>query len=175
MALALLRDVVGDVEIREPFGTFRENAVHKALVAARLSRSWALGEDSGLVVDALSGRPGVLSARLGGPGVLDADRVELLVRLLADVPPTQRTACFRSCVALASPDAHLGCWEGRCEGTIVGRPRGDRCSGYDPIFVASDQARTNAELAPDEKNAISHRGAAIRQFVVEALPGLLHA
>lgn len=162
----LLKDVCGPVRVPEPFNTFRENAAYKALWSARLCGEWSLGEDSGLEVDALSGRPGVYSARFAGAEAPDEKRVELLLRLLEGLSDDQRTARFRCVVALAAPPPHgiLGAWEGACEGRIVTQPRGSFGFGYDPIFVANGQTRTNAELTPEEKNAISHRGIALRLF-----------
>ncbi|MGQ9731832.1 MAG: RdgB/HAM1 family non-canonical purine NTP pyrophosphatase [Candidatus Zipacnadales bacterium] len=168
----LLREIVGEADLPEPFTTFRENALYKACITARLSNEWALGEDSGLAVDALGGRPGVYSARFAGSERTDDERIALLLRMLDGVPPNRRTARFRCAIALAAPDGILGQWEGVCEGTVADAPRGQRGFGYDPIFFARGQARTNAELTLDEKNAISHRGMAIRQLVAE-LPRLL--
>jgi XTP/dITP diphosphohydrolase len=170
--LALLRDAYGAVDIPEPFATFRENAAYKARVAARLAGEWALGEDSGLAVDALAGRPGVYSARFAGKGEPDERRVELLLEVLQGTPAARRTARFRCAIALASPKGVLGEWEGVCEGRIAERARGAGGFGFDPVFIAEGQTRTNAELAPEEKNAISHRGIAMRALAAH-LPGLL--
>jgi len=170
--LAILSDVVGAIPIPEPFATFRENAVHKALVAAALSGSWALGEDSGLEVDALAGRPGVYSARLAGKGAPDEQRIRLLLDMLLGVPPERRTARFCCAVALASPGGVLGEWQGHCEGHITEAPRGDGGFGFDPVFEPLGLTRTTAEMSTNEKNAISHRGQALRRFAAD-LPGLL--
>jgi XTP/dITP diphosphohydrolase len=172
LRVTLLRDVAGPTEIPEPFATFRENARRKAEVAARIAGEWALGEDSGLSVEALQGRPGVYSARFAGAGQPDAERVALLLRMLEGVPEPHRTARFHCALCLAAPHGVLGEWEGLCEGTITSEPRGQGGFGYDPIFVPRGQARTSAELAPDGKNAISHRGLAMRRFVAE-VPRLL--
>lgn len=172
--LAVLTDILGQIEIAEPFSTFRENAAHKALVAAALSDAWALGEDSGLEVDALGGRPGVYSARLAGKQAPDANRVQLLLTMLAGVPPEARTARFHCAMALASPDGLLGEWQGECEGRIAEVPCGEAGFGFDPVFVPVGAARTMAELSTEEKNAISHRGNALRQFLAD-LPRLLSA
>ena len=201
--LRLLADVVGPVEIPEPFATFRENAAHKALQAARLSNSWALAEDSGLTVERLNGRPGVYSARFAGKGTPDEERVQQLLRCLRGVSADGRQAAFHCCVALASPGGEsvsdqeirpttaggsvsdqeirptgvlkpsiVGEWQGRCDGVICERPRGTNGFGYDPVFVPSGETRTNAELSPPEKNALSHRGQAMRAFARD-LPRLL--
>ena len=172
LRFALLRELVGACEIPEPFATFRENAAYKARVAAERSDEWALGEDSGLVVDALAGRPGVYSARFAGKGEPDARRVAFLLDLLRDVPEARRTARFHCAVALASPEAILGEWEGVCEGRIAEAARGERGFGYDPAFIPDGETRTIAELTSDEKNAISHRGCAMRK-VAQGLAQLL--
>jgi XTP/dITP diphosphohydrolase len=170
--LALLSDAIGSTSIPEPFATFRENAAHKALTAAALSGGWALAEDSGLEVDALGGRPGVYSARFAGEDAPDERRVERLLRMLAGVPSEARTARFRCAVALAAPGNVLGQWEGQCEGHISEAPRGNAGFGFDPVFIPTGMSRTTAEMFTDEKNAISHRGKALRQFRAD-LPRLL--
>jgi XTP/dITP diphosphohydrolase len=153
---------------------FAGNARKKALAMARLSGGAALGDDSGLVVDALGGRPGVWSARYAGPDATDADRIAKLLAELAGVPPAQRTARFVCALCLAAPDGRvLVELEGRCEGWIAATPSGTGGFGYDPVFVARagrDQEPTGArpttfaELSPQDKDALSHRGAALRQL-----------
>jgi len=170
--VALLSELAGPVETSEPFGTFHENARRKAHVAARLTGEWALGEDSGLAVDALSGRPGVYSARFAGPGQPDAQRVALLLEMLEGVPTDRRGARFHCALCLAGPEGVLGEWAGVCEGRIANEARGSGGFGFDPVFVAGGQSLTSAELTPDEKNALSHRGIAMRRFVAD-LPPLL--
>lgn len=170
--LALLTDVVGPTDIPEPFTTFRENAANKALVAAALSNTWAIGEDSGLEVDALGGRPGVYSARFAGKGSPDQERVRLLLKMLVGVPPDRRTARFRCAMALASPNRLLGEWQGPCGGTIAEAPRGSGGFGFDPVFIPDGMSRTMAELSTEEKNSLSHRGNALRQLLTD-LPRLL--
>ena len=170
--LALLEEAAGRRDIAEPFATFRESAAYKARRAAQLTGEWSLGEDSGLEVDALAGRPGVYSARLAGKGAPDERRIALLLRMLEGVPAERRTARFRCALALAAPEGLLGQWQGVCEGRIAERPRGERGFGFDPVFVAGGETRTNAELTAEEKNALSHRGMAMRQFAAE-LAGLI--
>jgi XTP/dITP diphosphohydrolase len=170
--LALLGDMLQDASIPEPFATFHENAAHKALTAAILSNAWALGEDSGLEVDALGGRPGVYSARFAGKASPDRDRVKLLLASMADIPPDRRTAHFRCAMALASPGGLLGEWHGECEGRVAEAPRGAGGFGFDPVFIAAGESRTMAEMSTEEKNAISHRGNALRQLLAD-LPRLL--
>jgi len=170
--LALIGEVADGGEIPEPFTTFRENAAYKARVAAQRSGEWALGEDSGLAVDALAGRPGVYSARLAGKGQSDARRVALLLEMMRDVPAPRRTARFHCAVALASPEGLLGEWQGVCEGRIAEAARGEQGFGFDPVFIPDGETRTMAELTPDEKNAVSHRGRAMRRMA-EELRGML--
>lgn len=172
VGLALLGDVASATDIAEPFSTFRENAAHKAVRAAHIGGEWALGEDSGLEVDALAGRPGVYSARFAGKGAPDEERIRLLLAMMSGVPEERRGARFRCSVALAGPQGLLGQWEGLSEGRITTQPRGDGGFGFDPVFIARGMDRTNAELSSEEKNRISHRGQAMRKLA-QALPGIL--
>ena len=118
----------------------------------------AIADDSGLEVDALGGAPGVRSARFGAD---DRDRVDRLLAALVDVPLEQRTARFRCVLVVAFPGGDEWVAEGVCEGTITGEPRGHGGFGYDPVFVPAGESRTFAELAPEAKDAVSHRGRAI--------------
>jgi XTP/dITP diphosphohydrolase len=151
----------------EPYATFRENAAHKALEAARFAGCLALADDSGLEVVALGGRPGVQSARYGRD---DAERIRKLLGELAGVTGEDRRARFVCVAALASPAGVVGTWEGTVEGLIAEAPRGTSGFGFDPVFVY--QGRSFAELSSAEKNAVSHRGKALRAFVTD-LPGVL--
>jgi XTP/dITP diphosphohydrolase len=142
---------------------FRENAIIKAKAAAKATGLWALGDDSGLCVDALGGGPGLQSARYAdGP---DEARRAKLLRELDGVPPERRGAAFVCAIALYGPEGQLLTFEGRCEGRIATAPRGRNGFGYDPLFeVAGDAAgRTMAELAEEEKAVVSHRGRAFAQ------------
>lgn len=152
--------------IDEPHDSFRANAEHKALAAARFAGCLALADDSGLEVAALQGRPGVLSARYGRD---DTERIGRLLAELAGV--TDRRARFVCVVALAGPQRILGTWEGTVEGLITEVPRGSNGFGFDPVFLHGE--RTFAELTSDEKNALSHRGRALRALAAD-LPRLLH-
>lgn len=145
--------------------TLEENATLKAISAARATGLWALGEDTGLEVDALGGAPGVRSARYAGVGATDAVNNAKLLRELEGVPEAERTARFRTVMALASPDGRVWTTEGRLEGVIVREPRGDGGFGYDPLFYAPRAGRTLAELSVEEKDAISHRGQALRAMI----------
>jgi XTP/dITP diphosphohydrolase len=150
---------------------FAGNAERKAAALARLVGEPAVADDSGLCVDALGGRPGVHSARYAGPGATDAQRNALLLAELAGIPPERRTARFVCHVCLAAADGSvLARFEGVCEGTIAEAPRGSGGFGYDPLFVAAAYravpgAPTFAELAAEQKNAVSHRARALRDLV----------
>jgi XTP/dITP diphosphohydrolase len=153
-------------ELEEKGETFAENAASKAQAAARATSMIALADDSGLEVDALGGEPGVRSARYAGPGASDADRIQLLLRKLAEVPAGQRSARFRCVVALCDParpdDVELR--QGSCEGEILFSPRGSGGFGYDPVFLSRELGQTFAEAPADAKNQVSHRGRAMQQM-----------
>jgi XTP/dITP diphosphohydrolase len=155
--------------------TFEANALLKARACAAATGLPALADDSGLEVDALDGAPGVYSARYAGePGDDQANNAKLLAAL-ADVPTAERTARFVCAAAIVLPDGREHVVRGTMEGHVVDEPRGANGFGYDPLFVsdAAGDGRTNGELAPEEKDAISHRGAAFRTLRphVEALLG----
>ena len=146
--------------VEETGETFAENALLKARACAEATGLPSVADDSGLVVDALGGDPGVRSARYaGGPGDDDANLRLVLERLGSSRDRTGRFVCV---AALVFPDGREVTEVGTMEGTIITDPRGSGGFGYDPIFVASGEHRTNAELTPQEKDAISHRGAAFR-------------
>ena len=147
-------------DVEETGVTFVENACLKAAAYARLTGLWTWADDSGLEVDALGGRPGVYSARYGGPGLTDADRYRRLLAELAQTAPEQRTARFRCVVALTMPGGPIYTAEAAIEGLIVDEPRGANGFGYDPVFYIPTHERTMAELDPALKNRISHRGRA---------------
>lgn len=141
--------------------TFAANATSKALTVARLTEHVALADDSGLEIDALGGAPGVASATFLGPGATDADRNAWVLDRLRGVPDGRRAARYRAVVAVATPDGAVRTFEGTCEGRIAAKPRGAEGFGYDPIFFLPAYGRTMAELAPELKNRISHRAAAL--------------
>lgn len=152
-----------ELEVDESGSTFEENAALKALAFARASGLLTLADDSGLEVDALGGAPGVHSARYAGPDAGDVDRHQKLLAEMVGVPPGDRSARFRCVVAVALPDGSVHTVEGVCEGEIGHRPQGDHGFGYDPVFIVQGQGgRTMAELPPEVKNQISHRGLAVR-------------
>ncbi|HHY56842.1 MAG TPA: RdgB/HAM1 family non-canonical purine NTP pyrophosphatase [Chloroflexi bacterium] len=155
---------VGVTETVEETGTtFLENAIIKAQHYAKLTGLLTWADDSGLEVDALGGRPGVYSARYGGPGLSDWQRCEALLAALAGVPEPQRTARFRCVVALAHPDGRTWTTEGEIAGRILTAPRGVNGFGYDPIFFVPGYAAAMAELSDAVKNQISHRAIAAAQ------------
>jgi XTP/dITP diphosphohydrolase len=171
ITVVLPSEVGGLPDVDEDQPTFRGNAAKKARTAARAAGMWALADDSGLEVDALGGLPGVLSARFGGTHGDDAANNALLLRELADVPDEQRTARFVCALALARPDGAIALEvEGAAHGRILHGPRGDGDFGYDPLFLFTEPGlaqtgRGFAELAPDEKAEVSHRGRALRELV----------
>jgi len=147
-------------EVAEVGKSFGENARLKATTLARESRLLALADDSGLEVDALGGEPGTLSARYAGEGASDEDRVNYLLTKLEGVPREKRTARFRCVIAIATPEGEVELCSGECDGIIAFEPRGDRGFGYDPIFYLPELRKTMAELPPELKNKVSHRGRA---------------
>jgi len=167
--LATVHSVLGrSHDVDEVGTTFGENALLKALSAARLTGMLALGDDSGLEVDALGGRPGVRSARYAGEHASDAENNRLLLHELTGVPDTERTARFRCAVALAEPSGRTHSVAGvSVEGIILHAPRGDGGFGYDPLFaVPVLGGRSFAELLPAQKEQVSHRGQALRNLRV---------
>jgi XTP/dITP diphosphohydrolase len=158
----LLADVPGATLPEETGATYRENALLKARAAARATGALALGDDSGLEVDALGGAPGLHSARFGGPGLDDRGRYTLLLERLRGVPPERRTARFRCVIALADPGGREAVVEGAVEGVIAPGPRGTGGFGYDPVFFYPPLGCTFGELPPATKHRVDHRGAAVR-------------
>jgi len=151
------------LEVEETGETFAENARLKVVAYARRFQMPALADDSGLEVDALAGMPGVYSSRYAGVDGDDAANNRKLLASLADTPDADRTARFRSVVVMMYPDGSEAVAEGACEGRIGNEPRGSGGFGYDPLFLPdATPGRTMAELSLEEKNAISHRGSALR-------------
>jgi XTP/dITP diphosphohydrolase len=157
-----LDDVPAYKEVPESGLTFAENALIKAREGAARTGLPTVADDSGLAVDALNGMPGVFSARWSGRHHDDLANLELVLAQVADVPDPLRTAAFVCVAALVLPDGREWTVDGEMRGRLVRSPRGTGGFGYDPIFVADRQTRTNAELSPAEKDAISHRGKAFR-------------
>lgn len=158
-----LKDFPDAPEVEEDGATFVENAVKKASVVAEHTGIVALADDSGLEVDALGGRPGVLSARFAGRHGDDAANNRLLLELMAGVPDSLRTARFRCAIAVAIPGGQVHTAVGCCEGVIGREPRGSGGFGYDPLFYMPAHGMTMAELPTQTKNRLSHRALAMRQ------------
>ena len=144
----------------ETGATYAANALIKARATLARTGALALGDDSGIEVDALGGAPGVRSARYGGPGLDDAGRVARLLNELASVPDPQRTARFRCVIALAHPGGKETLVEGVCEGLIAHVPRGAGGFGYDPVFFYPPWGATFGEVSDARKATVSHRGLA---------------
>ena len=163
-----------DFDVDETGTTFAENALLKARAYAAATGLLTWADDSGLEVDALDGAPGVYSARYAGPDATDADRYHKLLRTLAAQPDAPRTARFRCVVALVTPDGAAFTTDGVCPGVIIDAPRGSHGFGYDPVFLLPDLGQTMAELPPETKNRISHRGraaAAAKTLLADLLHG----
>jgi len=164
-----LADFPNAQEVQEDGETFSQNARKKAMGYAKQTGLWTLADDSGLMVDALDGAPGVHSARFSGEkeknrGLLDHKNMAKLLGLLKDVPDEKRTARFVCHLCLASPEKSLIETYGALEGVIIRQERGTNGFGYDPVFYVPDMKKTVAELASEEKNKISHRGRAIENL-----------
>jgi len=142
--------------------SLEENARLKATVSAARSHLLTLADDSGLEVDALGGEPGRLSARYAGEGASDKDMVSYLLSRLRDVPREKRTAVFRCVIAIASPDGEVEFCSGETRGLITFEPRGEQGFGYDPVFYIPELGKTMAEIPPEIKERVSHRGKAAR-------------
>lgn len=141
----------------ETGATFKENAALKASHAAKELQSWVLADDSGLVVPALKGQPGVHSRRWAGLHATDLENCQKLLREMEGFEGETRVAYFECALAVASPDGSVKCFEGSCEGRIATELRGRHGFGYDPLFIKTDYEKTYAELDESIKNRISHR------------------
>ena len=160
-----LESAVGvDVNVEETGTTFEENSLLKAKAVMEASGLPAIADDSGLCVDALGGAPGVYSARYGGPGLDDTDRYKLLLENMKGQP---RAAKFVSVITCCFPNGDVLTARGECPGTIAFAPMGEGGFGYDPVFFVPGLKKTFAQLAAEEKNAISHRGKALEAFRVK--------
>ena len=157
-----LGDLPAYEEVPETGATFAENALIKAREAVLRTGLPAVADDSGLAVDALNGMPGVLSARWAGARASDPANLQLMLEQVADVPDDRRGAAFVCAAALVTPDGTEQVVHGTMTGTLLRAPRGANGFGYDPVFVPTGHDRTTAEMAPAEKDAISHRGQAFR-------------
>lgn len=152
-----------DIDVEETGTTFEENSYLKAKAIYDITGITTIADDSGLCVDALNGEPGVYSARYGGEGYDDAGRVQLLLKNMKDVPDEERTARFVCVITLVGDEGVLTA-RGECEGKIDYSPKGENGFGYDPVFYVDRFEKTLAEVTPEEKNSISHRGKALKIF-----------
>jgi XTP/dITP diphosphohydrolase len=149
-------------EVEEPHDTYLGNALEKAHAVATALGIPAIADDSGIEVGALGGAPGPRSARYAGEGATDQDNLAMLLGAIRDIAPAERTARYRCVAAIAWPEGRELHAEGTCEGRLLAGPRGSGGFGYDPAFVPEGLDLTMAELAPEEKDRISHRGRAFR-------------
>ena len=154
--------ILGEAE--ETGTTFEENALLKARFGAAPGR-YSFADDSGLEVDALDGRPGVYSARYAGEPCNDANNNARLLSELSGVPAEGRTGRYVSVIACIDPSGNEFFVRGTCEGILLEKPRGNGGFGYDPLFYVPELGKTFAEVTPEEKDAVSHRGKAIRAFL----------
>jgi len=152
-------------EVEENGATFEENAVKKAVAIAQCTNKPSLADDSGLEVYALGGAPGTFSARFAGQDADDRKNMEKLLHELMSRGEAERKARFVCCIAMAFSDGNVRTFFGYTEGTIGREPKGSRGFGYDPLFYPEGNDRTFAEMSNEEKDAISHRGRALRAFL----------
>ena len=173
VSLAGLGEFPGAPAVRETGATFAENALLKARVMAEFTGLPTVAEDSGLCADALNGMPGVLSARWSGKHGDEAANNELVLAQLTDVPDSRRGAHFTCAAALVLPGGREHVSEGAVHGRLIREERGGNGFGYDPIFVPDSSELTTAEMSPEAKDKISHRGRALRGLapVIAALVG----
>ena len=158
------REAGYELDVDETGTTFEENAYLKAKAVTEASGCAAVADDSGLEVDCLDGRPGIYSARYGGGhNVSDAEKNAYLLNEMGDTD--ERSARYVCAICCTMPDGTVIQCRGECEGEMLRSPRGEGGFGYDPIFKPQGQDKSMAELTPDEKNAVSHRGKAMREFM----------
>ncbi|MBO8159837.1 XTP/dITP diphosphatase [Thermosyntropha sp.] len=159
-------------EIEEDGETFEENAIKKARVTADFTGYVCLADDSGLMVDALEGKPGVYSARFAGEKATDEENNQKLLTFMQGIEEEKRTAKFVCVIAICTPRGEVRTVKGECKGKIALEPRGDKGFGYDPLFIPDGFDLTFAELPEEVKNKISHRGRALRE-IVPVIRGLM--
>jgi XTP/dITP diphosphohydrolase len=170
--LLSLRDFPDYVPPEETGATFQENASLKALHAAKALSRWVIADDSGLVVPALQGAPGVYSARYAGQSATDHDNRKKLLEAMRHLADEDRQAYYECCIVLASPQGIQKSTSGTCEGTLLTKERGGSGFGYDPLFIKNGYNKTFAELGESVKNRVSHRRRALDKLLLslEALP-----
>jgi len=150
-------------EVIEDGDSFKANAEKKALFTANYTGEIVIADDSGLVVDALDGKPGILSSRYAGENATDEKNIEKLLKELENVPEELRTAHFTCVISIAEPNKIIGTFKGICNGAIGTEPKGHNGFGYDPLFIRTDVGKTFAELSHNVKNRISHRARAFEK------------
>ncbi|MFC4355983.1 XTP/dITP diphosphatase [Chryseomicrobium palamuruense] len=158
-----LNDVASHIDVEETSSTFEGNAILKAEALAKELHTFVIADDSGLEVDALDGEPGIYSARYAGEAKDDNANMDLLLQNLEGIEDEKRTARFVCAIAVAAPGKETETYRGTCEGRIAFERKGAYGFGYDPIFWVPELGKMMAELKPEEKAAISHRGQAIRK------------
>lgn len=166
-----LNDVASHMDVEETGTTFEANAILKAEALAAELNTFVIADDSGLEVDALGGEPGIYSARYAGEAKDDNANMDLLLEKLAGIEDEKRTARFVCAIAVAAPGQETKTYRGTCEGRIAHARQGEYGFGYDPIFWVPQLGKMMAELKPEEKAAISHRGEAIRKVRESWNPG----
>lgn len=164
MEVLSMRDIPDIPEVEENGDTFLDNALKKAREIAEATGIMALADDSGLAVDALHGAPGVYSARYSGEDANDEKNNIKLLKEMKDIPDSRRTARFQCVMVLYHPGGEWISTEGVCEGMIAREPSGSHGFGYDPVFFLPEQGCSMARLEQEKKNAISHRGDALRKL-----------
>ncbi len=159
-----LKDFPEAPDVPEDGTTFAENAAKKAKTVARTTGRPAIADDSGLVVKALGGRPGVFTSRFAGERTSDRNKCLRLLEEMAGIPEEQREASFVCAIAVALPEGEVKMVEGECQGRITFSPRGENGFGFDPIFLIPQLGKTLADLEPEVKNQVSHRGRALEKL-----------
>jgi XTP/dITP diphosphohydrolase len=162
--LVSLKDYRGVPDIVEDGNTFLENALKKAKIVSEFTGETVLADDSGLRVDVLGGEPGIYSARYAGANATDDDNIDLLLLRLKNIPQEKRNASFCCALVLYGKDGTYDCFEATWQGMIIDDRRGSNGFGYDPVFYVPGLSKTAAELPPDIKNRISHRGQAFAKL-----------
>ncbi len=162
--LVSLKDYRGTPEIVEDGKTFLENALKKAKIISEFTGETVLADDSGLQVDALGGEPGIYSARYAGEEATDDENINLLLARLKDISPEKRKASFCCALVLYGKNGTYDCFESKWAGMIIDERRGNNGFGYDPVFFVPELNKTAAELPPEIKNRVSHRGQAFAKL-----------
>jgi len=164
LKLISLKDFPEIPDVLEDGATFSENAGKKARTVAHLTGRLTIADDSGLCVDVLQGRPGIFSSRFAGDKATDRERYQKLLDEMTGIPEGQRGAEFICVMAIVSPEGEMQTVEGKCRGRITFTPQGKHGFGFDPIFFVPELGKTMAELTPEVKNQISHRGQALKKL-----------